>query len=77
MLTNMNVWAFASFWLVLAAAAWVALVPDAISSATFAWANSAVVVVTALAVILARTARPTRSIAHVLYDVEHPSEQRR
>lgn len=28
-----------------------------------------------VALVVAKNARPTRSIAHVLHDVEHPSEQ--
>jgi hypothetical protein len=29
----------------------------------------------AFSLVLVRTARPTRSIAHILYDVEHPREK--
>lgn len=69
--------AFVVVWIAAAFAAWVALVPAAISAATFIWLSAATAVLVAVAVATTRGARPTRSVAHVLYDVENPSAQRR
>jgi hypothetical protein len=58
-------------------AAWFALVPDVLSVGTFAWTSAmAFITVIAASASIAR-ARPTRSIAHVLYDVEHPASLRK
>jgi len=64
-------------WIAAAFAVWVAFIPLAISAATFIWLSAATAVLFAVAVATARSARPTRLVAHVLYDVEDSSEPRR
>ena len=77
MLGYIKVGAVVLVWIAAAFAAWVAFVPATISAAPFIWLNAATAAVIAVAVATTRSARPTRSVAHVLYDVENPSEQRR
>jgi hypothetical protein len=57
-------------------AAWVTWVPSAVSATTFGWLMAAGAVVTGVTLAIMSRAQPTRSIAHVLYDVEHPSKPR-
>lgn len=57
----------------LAIAAWLWLVPDMISTPTFGWIALLAVATTIAAAWSIAGARSTRSIAHVLYDVEHPA----
>ena len=64
-------------WVAFASVAWVALVPALISTATFAWLNIALVVAGVAMIGTVRGARPTSSIARVLYDAEHQSDSRR
>jgi hypothetical protein len=54
------------------AATWIALVPGVISVAAFGWANALVAMMMGVGVVAATGALPTRSIVHVLHDVEHP-----
>ena len=56
-------------------AVWLAFVPQSVSAPTFAWV-SILGLVTMIAVVSTMVgARPTRSIAHVLYDTEHPGSR--
>jgi hypothetical protein len=57
----------------LEVATWFAFVPRALSAQTFAWVSILGLVTTIAGVSTVVGARATRSIAHVLYDVEHPS----
>lgn len=61
-------------WIAAASAAWVALVPAPTSAATFVWLSAATAVV--IAVAATRSARPTQSVAHVLYRVENSGQRR-
>jgi hypothetical protein len=61
-------------WIGIALAVWLTLVPASISVTTFAWLNAALAVVFLVVVGSTLSARPTTSIAQVLYDVEHPSD---
>jgi len=54
-------------------AAWFAFVPRAVSAQTFAWVSILGLVATIAGIATIVGARATRSIAHVLYDVEHPA----
>jgi hypothetical protein len=55
------------------AAAWIAFGPNAMSVQAFAWV-SVLALTTAIAAGTTMVgARATRSIAHVLHDVEHPA----
>jgi hypothetical protein len=54
-------------------AVWVAAVPGVVSGQTFAWVSVLALLTVAAAGAAVANARATRSIAHVLYDVEHPS----
>lgn len=53
--------------------AWVVLVPHVLSVQTFAWISVLALTTTVAAGVTMMGARATRSVAHVLYDVEHPS----
>lgn len=55
---------------------WLRLVPGVIGVATAVWLTLAILLVAVFAARTAVNARATRSIAHVLYDVEHPSDRR-
>lgn len=57
-------------------AAWLVLVPTFASPQTFAWASAASLVTLVSAVATIANAHATRSIAHVLYDAEHPARPR-
>ena len=52
-------------------AAWLVLVPSFASPQTFVWASAASLVILVSAVATITNAQATRSIAHVLYDVEN------
>lgn len=54
-------------------AAWFAFVPSAMSAQTFAWITALAFMATISAGAAIVGARPTRSIAHVLYEVENPA----
>lgn len=54
-------------------AAWFAAVPGVVSAQTFAWVSVLALLTTIAVAATTVSARPTRSIAHVLYDVEHPA----
>lgn len=56
--------------------AWMALVPQTMTPGTFAWLAAVGLVATAAALRTASGAQPTRSIAHVLYDVENSDRKR-
>jgi hypothetical protein len=64
-------------WTGIAATMWLTLVPSSISVTTFAWLNAALAVAFVAVAGATRSARPTSSVAQVLYDVEHPSDIRR
>ncbi len=68
-----SVFALGALYAALAIAAWLWLVPDTISTQTFAWIALLAVATTIAAAWTIVGARSTRSIAHVLYDVEHPA----
>ena len=53
---------------------WLALVPIVISPQTFGWMSALAFVVAIVSGSTIVRAQSTRSIAHVLYDVEHPSK---
>lgn len=60
---------------VLEIAVWLAFVPQNVSAQTFTWVSILGLVTTAAAISTMIGARPTRSIAHVLYDTEHPGSR--
>jgi hypothetical protein len=64
-------------WIGIVAAIWLAFVPASISVTTFGWLSAVLGVAVVAVAGVTRGARPTRSIAHLLYDVEHPSGLRR
>ncbi len=68
-----SVFALCAIYAALGIAAWVWLVPGVISTQTFAWMSLLAVATTIAALWTIVGARSTRSIAHVLYDVEHPA----
>jgi hypothetical protein len=53
--------------------AWFAVVPAVVSAQTFAWVSALAMLTLIAAGATIVNARATRSIAHVLYDVEHPA----
>ena len=53
--------------------AWLSLVPGVFSRQTFAWIGLLAVTSTIAAAWAIASARPTRSIAHVLYEAENPA----
>lgn len=53
---------------------WLTFVPDALSVQTFAWMSALAFMITIATAASVIRARSTRSIAHVLYDVEHPAD---
>lgn len=56
----------------MSVAAWFAVVPAVVSAQTFAWVSALALLTLIAAGATIANARATRSIAHVLYDVEHP-----
>jgi hypothetical protein len=56
---------------------WLAAVPSWISLSTFFWLNAAAMAIAAVFVAAVRSASPTRSIAHVIYDTEQATRSRR
>jgi hypothetical protein len=64
-------WIFAAIWMIVAVATWAATVPGWLSLTTFFWLNAAGFGLAAVVVAMIRSAAPTRSVAHVLYDTEH------
>lgn len=57
-------------------ATWLLFVPGYLSPSTFVWMTAAALLVITFAGVTAANARATRSIAHVLYEVEHPGTRR-
>lgn len=55
----------------VAVAIWLTTVPSWLSVTTFWWLNAAAMALAAVLVTTLRSAGPTRSVAHVLYDTEH------
>ena len=64
-------------WIFVAVVLWVAAVPGWISASTFCWLNLAALALTTTFVTAVRSAGPTRSIAHILYDTEQQAGPRR
>jgi hypothetical protein len=62
-------------WIATAAAVWTGLVPHAMSSTSFLWANAVLLVAVVGGVAFLKSLAPTRSIAHILHDAEHESEK--
>jgi hypothetical protein len=58
-------------------AIWMTFVPEALSVQTFGWMSALAFMTTIAGASSVVRARSTRSIAHVLYDVEHPSDSPR
>ncbi len=56
---------------------WQTFVPERMSIGTFGWLTALLVLVVGIAAASVVGARPTRSIAHVLYDTENQGERRR
>lgn len=56
---------------------WQMFVPERMTVGTFGWLIALLVLVVGIAAASIVGARPTRSIAHVLYDTEHQGERRR
>jgi hypothetical protein len=65
--------ALAGLFLAAEIAVWFAFVPHLISPQTFAWISILALTTTIAATATMVAARATRSIAHVLYEVEHPA----
>jgi hypothetical protein len=61
---------FAATWITLAIAIWLVAVPSWMSLTNFVWLNAAVAVIGIILAKTLRSAGPTRSIAHVLFDTE-------
>ena len=59
-------------WALLLAATWTTAVPAWLSGTTLMWGNAAALALSLVVLRTLRGAGPTRSIAHVLYDVENP-----
>jgi hypothetical protein len=76
MRTSSIVYLLAGTWLVIAAIVWFALVPVVLSPAVFAGINVAALVLVAVAAWIALDTAPTRSLAGLLYDTEHPRHNR-
>lgn len=64
-------------WMTIVVILWLAAVPSWVSPSTFFWLNAATMAIAAVFVTAVRSAGPTRSIAHVLYDTEHATSPRR
>jgi hypothetical protein len=67
-----SAWIFAAGWLMASTLIWLVAASSWISVTSFLWMNAAVLVVGTVVVKAVRAGRPTRSIAHVLYDAETP-----
>lgn len=53
--------------------AWIALVPDSLTALAFVQLNALVMGMFVTGLLSAGNGRPTRSVAQLLYDVEHPT----
>jgi hypothetical protein len=67
----------AGLFVVAEVAVWLAFVPELLSTPTFAWLSVLACTTVIAAASTVVRGRSTRSIAHLLYDVEHPSDSRR
>lgn len=63
-------------WVFMSAAVWGIIVPRWIDGGDLALMSAWGFALCAVFVLTVRAARPTRSIAHVLYDVEHEDDVR-
>jgi hypothetical protein len=61
---------------VVGVAAWHTLVPQIFTMAEFSWVSVLALLMMLTGGVVSLRARATRSIAHVLYDTEHPSARR-
>ena len=66
-----------AIWIGIASLMWTVAVPAMLSPSTFGWVNLALAVAFMAMAGTVRGARPSSSIARVLYDAEHPSDARR
>lgn len=66
---------FVVAYLGIEALVWITQVPARMTVSTFAWVSMLGLIMTGIALWTAFGGRPTRSIAHVLYDVEHPDSK--
>lgn len=67
----------AAAWMTIVTVLWLAAVPSWVSLSTFFWLNAAALAIASSFVTAVRSAGPTRSIAHVLYDAEQTTSPRR
>jgi tetrahydromethanopterin S-methyltransferase subunit E len=56
----------------VASSAWATFVPDSISGSTFGWILVVTIGLFVVSTIATRSSRPSSSVAHVLYEAEHP-----
>lgn len=68
-------WVVAIAWLAVAVGMWLVAVPAKMTVASFWFVNAAALAVGAVVVSSVRSARPVQSIAQVLYDAEHPTNE--
>ncbi len=66
--------ALCSLYVAIEVAVWFTFVPDVLSVQTYAWMSALAFMTTIAGGAAVVRAQSTRSIAHVLYDVEHPAE---
>lgn len=77
MLQTHSYWILGASWISVAMAIWAVEVPAWMSVTTFGWVNAAALGAGTILVTAVRSARPTQSIAQVLYETEHPTGQDR
>ena len=76
-MTSSSLVAVAAVLLILDWLAWLALVPAAMEAQTFVGLNALTIGMFATGFGMAAKGLPTRSVAEVLYHVEHPSRSTR
>jgi hypothetical protein len=69
---NLTYGAAALVWLSITLVVWAVAVPQWLSLAGLAWLNTFVFALFTVLLAVQRTGRPSRSIAGILYDTEHP-----
>jgi len=73
-MTRQKHWVGLTIWSVVSLSLWFALVPGWISGAAFGWIIAMALALFATSITVVQAGRQSRSVAHVLYDVEHQND---
>jgi hypothetical protein len=77
MATRQVLWLTLGILGVLGLVGWAGLGPRWLSGQTFGWLSALGIVLVGIVLLTIRAGQPTRTVAHVLYDAEHPDNPNR